>query len=282
MRRSSQKTRVTDARRFKRLTDVEFLSDATQGDIDRFVALAREAGYAERTTHGTICSIERLTSRKFVKPRFPDPPVKYIPPLADLGRLYESGDSWVQRFLAIAYTTGLRLADLRELREDQLSPDRSELRLIAAKTTREMVIPIPPSIRDHFDARPIDWDSHPRARTDSKYLVRCGKKQLYARLKAAASEVGVPYASPHAIRRLSACQYETAYPGAGRAILGHRATVTGRYIPDVVILRRAQERLVIPWGPMDRRGEEQFLEAWGRLSLTDRETIFRMIIRMNQ
>jgi integrase len=281
MRRSTKMRYVYEARRFKRLARLSRLADATPEIIARFARDAIRQGYSPRTVASSIRAVSRLSRRKFETPdeALGDAPVRHIPRLMDLARLYDAADDPLRQVIVVAYVTALRLGDLMRLSVRDVAPDHSRIEMTVSKTERSFCCPIPPGLRHWLTGpkRPADY------RIGREMLLRTGRKGLYAEIHGACKRAGVKPITPHAIRRLSACQYETAYPGAGRAILGHSSGVTGRYIPDSVIIERAQERLAIPWlGPDEQAAsaEMTLVESFRRLPPPEKDAVLRIVGRI--
>lgn len=263
MRRSTAKRYIYEARRFKKLTRILTLKDTTQDTIAAFVQVSKKMGYAPQSISSAIRAVERLTRKRFDKPPEPATPLRSIPRTESLARAFEAACVEARAFLAVAFVTGLRLGDLERLSPANIAPDVSRIELQVSKTGKMFVCPIPAAVRDQV-----------------QQYRRIPRKRLYKCLSDACEQAGVDHITPHAIRRLAACSYEQAYPGAGRAILGHYAGVTGRYIPDAVILERAQERLVIPWLPQSETAETHLVGKFRRLSSNDRDAVLRVVSAM--
>lgn len=136
--------------------------------IESFRAAALEAGYANRTiedTISTVCTIMRKGGvavdpgrRLRCQSPFPTPPK-----IQDIARCYRFArlaswpvsperKEWWQGFWVVSVWTALRLGDLKRLRRKHV--DGELLRITAAKTGKEIVIPLPPFVLSNLERLP--------------------------------------------------------------------------------------------------------------------------------
>lgn len=167
--------------------------------------------------------------------------VKYVPPVSDIGRLYQvcgiakwRSWSWWKRFIVLSYTTGLRLSDLLRLERANVGDDA--ITIVAAKTGKLQVLPLLPCA-----AREVQ--------NCTSRLLPCSKaiELIRRELRTFCRVAGMPTITPHAIRRCAANAYEAARPGAGALLLGHSLEgATANYIQVPQLLQDAAARLAIP------------------------------------
>jgi site-specific recombinase XerC len=175
--------------------------------------------------------------------------LRYVPPLADLARLYEAAEhahypvrsycsprDWWRAFLVTSYTTGLRLSDLiRTLKWEHVKHDR--FLLTAAKTSKIQALPLLPCTMLALN----------RIRSTRERIFSVNPVSLREQMTALCHHAGVPRFLPQAIRRLAANEYERARPGAGSVLLGHSLTgATSFYVSCPTILLDAAAKLDIP------------------------------------
>jgi integrase len=164
--------------------------------------------------------------------------VKYIPPVTHVGRLYGAAEGEARTFVALAYTTGLRFADLLDLRREKLDFEGGCVRVQASKTSKLQTLPMLPCVRRLLEAS--QNVAGPVFVEREQETVRRGLGRL-------CRVVGVPAITPQAIRRCAANAYEHARPGAGSVLLGHSVTgASGFYLSVPTILKDAAASLEIP------------------------------------
>lgn len=203
---------------------------------------------------------------------------KHTPTVADLDRLLATAQraarrsaEWWQRLLCVAYATGVRRSDLLRLDVSQVVD--GELSIVAGKTEKRQVIPIPPAVLRLLPA--------------SGHICRVGIKPLRRVLCEWCQRAGVQTITPQAIRRLSAREWERAHAGAGAVILGHDVPgwtrATAAYIDRADLLRAGLSRLRLPASLMDATAADDIENLTAEIKrLTDqqRETVKEVVSAM--
>ena len=93
--------------------------------------------------------------------------------------------------VVLAVSTGLRCCDIVALRLDEIDWRRDEIRLVQAKTSKPLVLPLPPLAGNAV----AEWILHGRP--------DCGAPEVFVRLKAAAVKLGNSAGSTLMRRRLT-------------------------------------------------------------------------------
>lgn len=150
---------------------------------------------------------------------------------------------WWRAFLVLAYNTGLRVSDLvYKLSWDHVRWEQRVIELRAGKTGLYHRIPINDTLARHLET--IRRDTGPVLGLQAKQTTH-----LLKHLREACESCGVPYFTPHAVRRLAGTEFEKTHPGTGALLLGHslhRGMTFGHYVAAEAILRPAADKLPQP------------------------------------
>lgn len=238
----------------------------SESDCVAWRRAATETGLAPRTVESviaTVCLLCRVGGNPVASGKRLHRLVKirHTPTLGDLNAVIYEADSsrwrsgnWWRTALCLAYSTGLRLADLERFDRDMVDGDCVLLR--AEKTGKEHRIPLPELLRDRLDG--FRWS--------------ISRKVLRRELNRLCDVAGVPRFTPQGIRRLSATEWERARPGCGPVILGHdipgwsRATLS--YLDKSLLLRLGLPAMRLPAWIDDGRAadrESSLLTSFRRL-----------------
>jgi integrase len=243
-----------------------FMGAITVGEIDnlaldRYRKAASDAGLAPRTVNSgwqTIRSILRcLASPIQGNPRGLGiieqvpwmRPVRHVRQrpkrihLDELGAVYNAchhatypnrgviaADIW-RAFVVLAYFTGMRKGDLLALPPEAINFERGTITFRASKTWKESEFALHPVLAEHL--RKVWSESVPlilrglRKRTGS----------FYKEWKRIVELAGVPYFTPHDIRRTAASEIERIQKGLGRLFLQH----AGEGVSEIHYLNAGQE-----------------------------------------
>ena len=119
--------------------------------------------------------------------------------------------------VALAVSTGLRCCDIVALRLDEIDWRRDEIRLVQAKTSRPLVLPLPPLAGNAV----AEWILHGRP--------ECEAPEVFVRLKAPLVKLGSSTGSTLMRRRLARAGIDHA-AGDGRSFHALRRTTGTRLI----------------------------------------------------
>lgn len=119
--------------------------------------------------------------------------------------------------VALAVSTGLRCCDIVALRLDEIDWRRDEIRLVQAKTSRPLVLPLPPLAGNAV----AEWILHGRP--------ECEAPEVFVRLKAPLVKLGSSTGSTLMRRRLGPAGIDHA-AGDGRSFHALRRTTGTRLI----------------------------------------------------
>lgn len=151
---------------------------------------------------------------------------------------------WWRAVLMLAFSTGLRRADLFGLTWDQVEADRIPTR--NRKTKKNQFLPIPDPLRPWLEL--LRKNNTPRVLGPKDRAA-----QIDRELNRFAALAGLPSLGLQGLRRASARAYEKAHAGAGKLILNHGKTVTERnYLDPEETLRDAATKLVYPQSFLER------------------------------
>jgi integrase len=174
-------------------------------------------------------------------------PVRRIPPggwtgtaCAENGGFVRSfsADHWWRTLFAAGYFLGLRHGDLLDLRWTDIKTDRVVRTM--AKTRYVVEIPLHDVLREHLRRMPQDGPLvfGPRAKAN---------KQIRRELRFMVEAAKIGHFTLKGLRKLSARSWETARPGAGCCILGHRLRgAQAHYLDAFRILSDALTALAVP------------------------------------
>lgn len=232
-------------------------TDITSEQHDQWRQSAMAGGLSPRTIESVLSSVRTLC--RFAGNILPIGQrlrtirtIRHTPTFAEFclaidSATWHSGKSatWWRRWLCWAYCTGLRRGDLLRLTNECVRGECVEL--IVAKTGKAQTIPIPA-----------------RLAYDGGRFLHVGIKQLRHALRSFCGSAGVKPFTPHAIRRLSAKEWERAHAGCGAVILGHAipgwSAATASYLDGSDLLRLGLPRLRLPAVIADPEREQRTTE----------------------
>lgn len=288
--------------RWERLTCNPAPGEIGPETFDAFRTRAKKTGLKHTSIEATVRHVLAILSdlheagklhavpRSGTKLKIP-PPSPVVPAVELFGRLFAHVGAarfpWPVRpfwraFFALAYFTGLRLADLRRLTRADV--DSGVIRFEAGKTGKTLEMPLHPVARRIVsELGPIAGPRYRRGKS-RELLFPIGLKQHYEQLDLINAAAGTSKIGAQQIRRLCAEQFELAHAGAGSLILQHSIPGASRfYLRPAVILSRAVERLEIPAEMLTdeeraaRVNETTKLQsAWEHLDPQGRETVLRV------
>lgn len=157
---------------------------------------------------------------------------------------------WWRAVLLLAFTTGLRRADLFGLTWDQIEADR--IPTVNRKTKKRQYLPIAPPLRPWLEL--LKRNGTPRVLGPKDRATH----QIDRELQRIADAAGIAALNPQSLRRAAARAYEKAHPGCGKLILNHGKSVTERhYLDTEETLRDAQPKLIYPPSFLERPSLER-------------------------
>src|SRR5271163_742148 len=113
--------------------------------------------------------------------------------------------------VVLAVSTGLRCCDIVALRLDEIDWRRDEIRLVQAKTSRPLVLPLPPLAGNAV----AEWILHGRP--------DCGAPEVFVRLKAPLVKLGNSTGSTlsgfRQVLRIALPRRDGADPGTGDRVV---------------------------------------------------------------
>lgn len=155
---------------------------------------------------------------------------------------------WWRAVLMLAFSTGLRRADLFGLRWSEIEADR--IPTINRKTKKPQYLPIPDPLRPWLELLRKNGDETVLGKGSGR------QQQIDRELRHFGHLCEIKDLGLQALRRAAARAYETAHPGCGRLILNHGATVTERYYLDMFeTLQHASTKLIYPEAFLTPPGE---------------------------
>jgi integrase len=294
------KTAVSHVARWEACGDDPDVENITPETFDRFRAAAT-IRYSPDTIEGTVrfvMQVLRLLHNLGYLDRVPWPgkPLrirrqpKYVPPLADLGKLYAAAavaqwpihmpaaDYW-RAVLALGYFTGLRLGDLRSsLKWENVGPEM--ITVEASKTQKLHVYPSHSVVRRVLASLPERGSlvlSTPKS--NHQFL-----RELHRMNDAAGLSRHI---TCQTIRRLSATQWQAAKWGAGECIQGSairgsaRLYIVPRILLDAVdSLAWPEEMLTAQERDSERANTLRLLRVWKRLNAEGRNAVQALAERL--
>lgn len=274
LRRSSYRKMLFEIGRWEQLTDDPDISEITNVTLAEFREAAIKAGYSPRTINGgwgTIRSIlrrlgpqtdgnpwalgiiDRIPAMKPVKVTHRRP---YRVPLDDLTKVYVAcrhaehpragvpPADWWRTLLVVAYTTGLRKADLLGLQWEQLDLEALTIDFTARKTGKSDLFPLHQAAVDHLARWRRKWGPVFRGSRASSgtFDFRFRKLQQAAGIERRFTL--------HDIRRTAASEMERSRAGLGVEFLQHapRSVSDISYINRFDELREGLEAMRMPTG----------------------------------
>jgi hypothetical protein len=141
-----------------------------------------------------------------------------------------AADIW-RAFVVLAYFTGMRKGDLLTLSPDAINFERGTITFRASKTWKESEFALHPVLAEHLR---IIWSD-----SNSRILRGLRRKSgtFYREWRRIAALAGIPYFTPHDIRRTAASEVERIQKGLGRQFLQH----AGEGVSELHYLNAGQE-----------------------------------------
>lgn len=226
------------------------------GEFDEFRRRCLDCGLSPHSVEQTVRDITTLLRHggqqvdpgKRLRCPLPDP---RVPTVAELSACIEAASvarwptrqdpaAWWKGFFALGCWTALRLRDLLGMTWDAISTDT--IRCTPAKTVRyglTQEIPTHPAVTRALQGL--------ARRDESVFTYRTSFKQLRREMGRICASAGVPYFTPHDIRRAGITMWSLAHPEAGRIIHGSgKRDILRHYLSPTQILKSAAPRCKMP------------------------------------
>lgn len=226
------------------------------GDFAAFRRKCLEIGLSPHSAEQTVRDIatllkfagEDVDTGKRLRCPLPDP---RVPTTAELSSVIDAAaaaewptkqppEPWWRAFFAVGLWTSLRLRDLLGLTWDAISEDM--IRCVPKKTLR---YGLAQEIPGH---QAVGRALQGLARRDeSVFTHRTSFKQMRREMGRLCKAAGVPYFTPHDIRRAGITMWSLAHPEAGRLIHGSgKRDILRHYLSPIQVLKSAAPRCRLP------------------------------------
>lgn len=272
------RTIIFSANRFAKLVSDMELSEITREHLDLFISHATTLGLSPSTIRGTLKDIRTLMRDsecgiKCPVVKVPDPEPEPTP-LDDLSTIWPHCPAWLQQHLAITFHCCFRLADVIRLQIEGVPADCKTIRLVANKTRKTHLFPVPNWIRPFLGPVELPF----RVSNDwSQVIVRDAIAKACL-----ASNVSVTF--PRNVRQLGLTSWGSANGMAGQiAHDGKASAVMGHYINAFKVLESAMNRVVVPvaWRGVDHTTlEDSVIANFRRLDQQAQELVSNMTDRL--
>ena len=272
------RTIAANCRRFERVTGISDAALISTKLLNAFrqacVALKLSTDTIEKTITDVSTIVKHVCGSlpdagKRLKRKRPDPnPV----PIEDLDAMFFASPIWLQKWIAIDYWTGARLADSVKLFL-LLDAPRDVVTLNAEKTGLRHQWPVPPWLATWM--RPIE--------SPIKKPTLYFRKVLSSAIAQACSDAGVTAVTAKQFRQRSITEWTRANATAGAIVHGSGLGVMAHYLDPLSVLESAAPRVRLPacFGACSQEASEAtLLDHYRRLDPSAQGLMFGMAERL--